>query len=118
MLTIASGAGGSSVGLVSYSSGIANEPPQTLLGRPLVEIEHPPVVGDKGDLCLVDPTMYLIGQRLGVVVDASPHARHEYDETCFRVSARFDGSPLRSTTLTLADGVTTVSWAVCIKARG
>jgi HK97 family phage major capsid protein len=114
-LSISIGTGGSVVSLLQ-PSGIANGPATSILGRPLYLSEHLPALGDAGDICLLDPLLYILGDRKSIVVDASPHIRFQYDETAFRAQARFDGQPALSSTLTMANGGT-VAWLVKIAAR-
>lgn len=114
-LTITSGTGGAPVGLLQ-PSGIAGGPAMSILGRPLYLSEHVPVLGDEGDLNLVDPMLYVMGERQSIVIDASPHYRFNLDETTFRCTARFDGQPVLDSVLTPKNG-DTVAWAVNIAAR-
>jgi HK97 family phage major capsid protein len=78
--------------------------------------EHLPAVGDAGDLVLLDPTLYLLGDRRQIVVDASPHIRFETDQTTFRASARLDAQPIYDSVLTPKNGPT-AGWLVKIAAR-
>jgi HK97 family phage major capsid protein len=114
-LSIRVGTGGSVVSLLQ-PSGIAGGPATSILGRPLYLSEHLPALGNAGDICLLDPLLYVLGDRKQIVVDASPHVRFAYDETAFRAQARFDGQPALSSTLTMANGGT-VAWLVKIAAR-
>jgi HK97 family phage major capsid protein len=114
-LSIGIGTGGSVVSLLQ-PSGLAAGPATSILGRPLHLTEHVPTLGDAGDICLLDPMLYVLGDRKSIIVDASPHIRFQYDETAFRVQARFDGQPALSSTLTMANGGT-VAWLVKIAAR-
>jgi HK97 family phage major capsid protein len=97
-------------------SGIAGAPATSILGRPLYLSEHLPALGNAGDICLLDPLLYVLGDRKQIVVDASPHIRFQYDETAFRAQARFDGQPALSSTMTMANGGT-VAWLVKIAER-
>jgi HK97 family phage major capsid protein len=114
-LSIAVGTGGSVVSLLQ-PSGIAGGPATSILGRPLYLSEHLPALGNAGDICLLDPMLYLLGDRQEIVMDASPHLRFQYDETSFRVQARFDGQPALNTILTPANG-DTCGWLVKIEDR-
>lgn len=88
-LSISVGVGGASVMLVDLSKG----PPITMLGRPLILSEKVPVLGDQGDLNLVDLSYYLIGDRQAVSLETSEHRYFETDETALRVIERVDGRP-------------------------
>jgi HK97 family phage major capsid protein len=114
-LSIGVGVGGNSVGLLQ-PSGIAGAPATSILGRPLYLSEHLPSLGNAGDICLLDPLLYVLGDRKQIIVDASPHIRFQYDETAFRVQARFDGQPALSSVLTPANG-DTCAWLVKIAER-
>ena len=78
--------------------------------------EHLPALGDAGDLVLLDPLLYLLGDRQQIVLDASPHVRFESDQTVFRASARLDGQPIYSEVLTPKNGPT-CGWLVKIAER-
>jgi HK97 family phage major capsid protein len=114
-LAVSIGTGGSVVSLLQ-PSGIAGAPATSILGRPLYLSEHLPALGDAGDICLLDPMLYVLGDRKQITVDASPHIRFQYDETAFRVQSRFDGQPALSSVLTPANG-DTCAWLVKIAAR-
>jgi HK97 family phage major capsid protein len=83
--------------------------PWTLLGRPIFFSEFCAALGTSTDVLLVDPTMYIILDRQQVVIDVSTEARFANDETGYRLKCRYDGQPWVASTLTLADGSTTVS---------
>jgi len=114
-LSISIGTGGSVVSLLQ-PSGIAGAPATSILGRPLFLSEHLPALGEAGDICLLDPLLYTLADRKQITVDASPHHRFQYDETSFRVQARFDGQPALNSVLTPANG-DTCAWLVKIAAR-
>jgi HK97 family phage major capsid protein len=78
--------------------------------------EHLPGVGDAGDLVVLDPTLYLLGDRQQIVLDASPHVRFESDQTVFRASARLDAQPIYDSVLTPKNGPT-AGWLVKIAER-
>lgn len=80
-----------------------------LLTRPLFVTDKLVPLGSTGDLILFDPWLYVIGSRLEVVVDVSPHADFQNFQTDFRVWLRLDGKPQVSKTITLTNGTTVVS---------
>lgn len=86
-----------------------------LVARPLFITEKLPVLGTTGDLMFFDPSMYAIGNRQEVVVDASPHVRFANNQTVFRVWLRIAGQPWLPRPVTLADG-STASSIVALKA--
>lgn len=115
-MTLAVGAGGAPVGLMQPYGGVAGEPAHGIFGRPLFYSEHLPVLGDAGDLVLLDPTLYLMGDRQQVIVDVSGHARFEHDQTAIRLKVRFDGQSLLDSVLTPANG-DSCGWCVTTEAR-
>jgi len=96
-------------GAAPGQGGITMAMPGTLLGRPVIVTEKLPPLGTPGDVMLVDPTMYLIGDRMEMALEASPHARFTRNQTVWRAIKRVDGQPWMTAPATLADGVTTVS---------
>lgn len=97
-------------GNASYIWGSAvNGAPSSLLGYPVQWTEKCPALGSKGDITLLDPSYYLIGDRQATTVESTKFERWEYDETSWRAVHRVDGRPWLSTYLTYQDGSTTVS---------
>jgi HK97 family phage major capsid protein len=78
--------------------------------------EHLPALGNAGDLCLLDPLLYLLGDRQQIILDVSQHVHFETDQTVFRASARLDGQPIYSDVLTPKNG-DTCGWLVKIAER-
>jgi hypothetical protein len=70
----------------------------------------------RGRFLLQSRLAQTLGDRKQITVDASPHHRFQYDETSFRVQARFDGQSALSSVLTPANG-DTCAWLVKIAAR-
>jgi HK97 family phage major capsid protein len=85
-----------------------------LLGRPLYISEKLPTLGSTGDLMLIDPSLYVVGNRMEVDVQASPHPNFLNNQTVFRVWLRCDGKCLMSFAPKMADNVTTVSSVVLL----
>jgi HK97 family phage major capsid protein len=115
------GANGDVVFIPNYSgppgqSGLSQTMPGTLLGRPIIVTEKLPALGTAGDIMLVDPSMYLIGDRMEMALEASPHARFARNQTQWRAIKRVDGQPWLTAAPTLADGSTTVSPFVYLNA--
>ena len=84
--------------------------------RPLFVTEKLPTLGRRGDLVLFDPSMYIIAQRMEVVVDVSPDDLFQTNQTVYRVWVRLDGKPMTSATITLQDTATVVSPFVVLDA--
>ncbi len=82
-----------------------------LQNRPLYATEKLPALGTKGDLMLVDPSLYVIGDRMAVEIATStewPTVFPNY-QTAWRVLERVDGQPVMSKTMTLQEQGTVVS---------
>ncbi len=89
----------------------------TMLTRPVILTEKLPVLGSQGDVLLADFSQYAVGLRRDVTLEKSPQAGFTSDSTFYRSIVRVDGQGTWSGPLTLADGTTTVSWAVTLQAR-
>lgn len=108
------GTGGSAVWITDGRG----KPQLTLLGVPVILSEKAPAaLGTQGDLSLVDPGYYLIGDRQMVTVEASPHVKFTSDKTTFRAIARNDGRPWVFSPLTPRNNSATMSPFVQLKTR-
>ena len=87
-----------------------------LSSLPLFVTDKLPPLGNRGDLVLFDPSLYVIAQRMEVVVDVSPDVRFLNNQTVYRVWLRLDGKPQFSSTVTLPDLTTSVSPYVVLNA--
>ena len=83
--------------------------PGFLFGRPVFVSEKVPAYGTKGDLSLLDPSLYVIGDRMQLEVAASEHVNFLKNQMTWRVVERVDGQPWLEKAVTLADGASTVS---------
>lgn len=63
----------------------------TLLGRPVLDIEHNPALGDEGDLQFHDFSQYWLVDKGAVNVASSIHVRFLYDEQVFKFTYEVDG---------------------------
>lgn len=97
-MSIAVGTGGQLVFVPP--GGLSNAPYGSLLGRPVVPIEHCSALGDLGDIVLADMNGYILAQKGGIQADVSIHVRFVYDESVFRFVLRVDGQPVRASALT------------------
>lgn len=89
----------------------------TLLGYPLYVVGCLPVLNTAGDILLVDPNYYLVGDHSsGLSIGFSEHYRFANDQVAWRVTKRVDGQPLIDSNITLEDAATTVSPFVCLAA--
>ena len=98
-------------------SGLAGGVTGTIFGRPAYPIQCAGPVGVEGDICLIDPTQYLMIDKGGAQFGSSIHVRFKYDETCFRLVYRCDGRPAWEGTLTPPDGGDTQSPFVVLGTR-
>ena len=83
---------------------------------PLFVTDKLPPLGQRGDLVLFDPSLYVIAQRMEVTVDVSPDDAFTTNQTTYRVWLRLDGKPEFSNTIVLPDTTTTVSPYVVLNA--
>jgi HK97 family phage major capsid protein len=87
----------------------------TLMSRPLFVTDKLPALGSAGDLLLFDPSLYIIGERMQVMVDVSDQVNFRNYQTVFRIWMRLDGKPQVSSTITAQDNTTTLSPYVMLK---
>jgi HK97 family phage major capsid protein len=99
---------------VNAFGGAKENVPGQLFGLPVFISEKVPAYGTKGDVCLVDPSLYVIGDRMGLEVAASEHVNFLKNQMTWRVVERVDGRPWMEKAFTLADGTNTVSPFVTI----
>ena len=88
----------------------------TLFGRPVLVTEKLPVLGQEGDLVLIDPTQYALAMRQEVVVEKSSHAGFVTDSSYYRSKLRCDGQPLWAKAMTPRAG-DDLSWCVTLAIR-
>jgi HK97 family phage major capsid protein len=111
------GTGGSAIWL---NNG-ANGPPATILGRPVIFTEKVPTIGGAGsgkDISFIDFGYYLIGDRMQMRAESSPHFHFSTDQTTFRIIERVDGRGWLMSALTPANSTTTLSPFVTLGERG
>jgi HK97 family phage major capsid protein len=94
---------------VSIDQGAVKTPVWKLLGLPAIVTEKLPALGTKGDLMLVDPALYVIGDRMQVEVAASEHVNFLKNQMTWRIVERVDGQPWLEKAITLQDGTSQVS---------
>lgn len=105
-MALAVGTGGVAVWLTDGTS----KPVLTLLGLPVVRTEKAPgILGEQGDLSLVDFGFYLIGDRQAMEVKSSEHVRFTSDQTTYRIIERVDGTPWIQSPITPENGGPTLS---------
>jgi HK97 family phage major capsid protein len=104
-----SDAGNRALFLPESYGGFHQAPKWTLLGLPVFITEKLPALGTKGDLMLIDPSLYVIGDRQQLEVAASEHVNFLKNQMTWRVVERVDGQPWMDKPVTLQDGASTVS---------
>lgn len=112
-MSLSVGTGGSAIWLQQGVSAA----PMTILGRPVIFCEKMPSLGSAGDICLVDLSYYLVGDRQAIQADMSPHYRFQTDLTALRFIERVDGRPWIQSAITPQTGANTLSPFVQIAAR-
>jgi HK97 family phage major capsid protein len=94
---------------ISIDQGATKSPNWSLLGRPVFATEKVPALGTKGDLMLLDPSFYVVGDRMQIEIAASEHVNFLKNQMTWRVVERVDGQPWLDKPVTLQDGATQVS---------
>jgi HK97 family phage major capsid protein len=97
--------------------GLSGSPYGTLLGRPVIAVEHAQTLGTVGDISLVDLSQYLVIDKGTPKQDSSIHVRFVNDETAFRIVYRVDGQPIWNSALTPKNGSNTLSPFVNLATR-
>jgi len=116
LMSLAVGTGGAPVYLPA--GGASNSPYSTLMGRPVMPIEHCQTVGTTGDIYLASfGRGYIYSQKGGIQSDMSIHVRFIYDESVFRFVLRIDGQPLMRTAITPYKGNNDLSHFVKLNSR-
>lgn len=107
-MTITIGSGGAPVYLPA--NGIAVGGFNTLMGRPITEMDQCQALGTVGDIVFGDWSQYLIGvpqgQGMNTRFDTSIHLKFEYDQMAFRFIIAIDGQPWWRTYVTPKRGTT------------
>ena len=97
-MVLSAGTGG--VPVYMPANGLSSSPFASLMGRPVIPIEHASQLGTAGDIALVDMSQYLLADKGGMQMASSIHVKFIYDETAFRVTYRVDGQPVRNSAIT------------------
>lgn len=101
------------VWMSAYGDGARNMGPATmklpnafLNGLPIYFTEKVPTLGTTGDVMLVDWSRYVVGNRMDMQIDVSPHVRFPQNQLMWRVITRCDGKPWLNAAITDAEGWT------------
>lgn len=96
---------------------LPNAPSGALLGRPVVETEFSPTLGDAGDVLLADMSQYVVIDK-DVQAASSIHVQFLTDQVAYRFVYRCDGQPKIASPLTPYKGTAnTLSPFVALGAR-
>lgn len=114
-MNMAVGTGGVPVWLPA--NGIAGQPNDTLMGIPILYIEHASTLGTTGDIGLFNLNEYQFVDKGGIDAASSIHLRFNYDETVLRFVWRVDGQPKWNKPLTPFKGTATQSPFVLLATR-
>ena len=114
-MSLAVGTGG--IPVYMPAGGASSSPFGTLLGRPVVPIEHAATLGTVGDIVLADMSQYLYASKGGVKTAQSIHVKFAEGETAFRFMLRNDGKSWWSSPVTPAKGSNTQSPFVALATR-
>jgi HK97 family phage major capsid protein len=101
---------------ISIDQGITKTPSWSLLGRPAFPTEKLPALGTAGDIILIDPALYVIGDRMQIEIAASEHVNFLKNQMTWRVVERVDGQPWLEKPITLQDTSSQVSPFVVLHA--
>jgi HK97 family phage major capsid protein len=94
---------------VPNNGGLKDHVPGTLFGLPVITTEKVPPLGTKGDCMLLDPGLYVIGDRMQIEIAASEHVHFLKNQMTWRIVERVDGQPWLDKPITLQDASSTVS---------
>lgn len=87
-----------------------------LSNHPLYVSDKLPALGSTGDLVLIDPSLYVIGDRAEVIVDISKEVPNYFqkNQAVYRVWLRLDGKPVLNGKVTLPQSSQEVSSIVVL----
>jgi len=94
---------------VPNNGGLQDGVPGTMFGLPVMTSEKVSTLGTKGDCMLLDPQLYVIGDRMQIEIAASEHVNFLKNQMTWRVVERVDGQPWLEKPITLQDAASTVS---------
>jgi HK97 family phage major capsid protein len=110
------GTGGSA--MMTPEGGGPTALPRTIAGIPIIWTRKTPaVLGDQGDISLVDRTKYVIGDVSAISFDTSEHSAFTSDQTDFRIIEEVDGQPGMLSALQPQNGGPTLSAFVQVATR-
>ena len=114
-MSLAVGTGGLPVYLPA--NGAAGQPYDTLLGMPIIPIEHCATLGTVGDVILAAMPEYALARKGAFESASSMHVRFINGEQTFRFTQRVNGQPKWASALTPYKGSNTLSPFVTLATR-
>ena len=93
---------------------ISQKFPATLAGMPVYWSEKASYLGQLGDIGVYDLSKVVVGDRLSIQIEASPHPGFVRNQMYWRVVTRWTSQPWVNSPITLADQTMTVSPYVCL----
>lgn len=116
LLALDVGTGGSAAYLPP--GGLSQAPYGTLMGRPIIPVEHAEALGTEGDISFVNlRDSYLLGEMGGIESAESIHVRFVYHERVFRWVWFISGKPTWTQALTPLKGSATMSPYITLQTR-
>ena len=88
---------------------ISQKFPATLAGMPVYWSEKAGYLGTLGDIGVYDFSKVVVGDRLSIQIEASPHPGFTRNQMYWRVITRWTSQPWVNSPITLADGTMTVA---------
>jgi len=101
---------------LSWMENLRQGIPFQLLGLPVYITGALPALNTAGDILLVDPKYYLIGDRQQIEIAFSEHFKFQTAQLAWRALARVDGEPWVDNVIYLENASTTVSPYVALAA--
>ena len=83
--------GVNSVPLWIPGNSLTGAPNNTILGKPILELEQSSALGDANDIMFIDPTQYMLVRKGGVRTDLSIHVQFLFGEVILRFMFRVGG---------------------------
>lgn len=114
-MSLAVGTGG--VPVYMPANNASGSPFGTLMGRPVVPVEHCATLGTVGDIVLADFSQYLYASKGGIRANQSMHVKFVEGETALRFELRNDGKSWWPSALTPANGSNTLSPFITLATR-
>lgn len=101
----------------SFNDGGAGAPIPKLLGRPIMETTLTPVLGDRGDIALVDFSQVALIMGSDAKIDYTQYVNFARDVVNWRLRWRVDAVPIWNTVFQPRNAGPTLSWATVLGAR-